>query len=88
MEDSTLIGKVHVSCLLCEKEHNVEERKRITTIVIKGQEVSYEEKFYFCANANEEENEFQPRAMMNENLRNARRAYQEKMERIKEYGED
>lgn len=77
MEDSTLVRKVRMSCPLCEKEHEVEERKRMTTITIKGREVVYEERFYFCANANE--NEFQTGAMVNENLRNARNAYQVKM---------
>ena len=79
MEDSTLVRKVRMSCPLCEKEHEVEERKRMTTITIKGKEVVYEERFYFCANANEDENEFQTGAMTNESLRNARNAYQVKM---------
>lgn len=51
----------------------------MTTITIKGKEVVYEERFYFCANANEDENEFQTGAMTNESLRNARNAYQVKM---------
>ena len=79
MKDGTLVRKVHMSCPLCEKEHEVEERKRISTITIKGQEVSYEEKFYFCTNANEDDNEFQTGAMTNESLRNAKNAYQIKM---------
>lgn len=79
MEDSTLVRKVRMSCPLCEKEHEVEERKRMTTITIKGKEVVYEERFYFCANADEDENEFENGAMTNENLLNARNAYQIKM---------
>lgn len=79
MEDSTLVRKVRMSCPLCEKEHEVEERKRMTTITIKGKEVVYEERFYFCANADEDENEFENGAMTNENLLNARNAYQVKM---------
>ena len=76
MENSTLVRKVRMSCPLCEKEHEVEERKRMTTITI---EVVYEERFYFCANADEDENEFENGAMTNENLLNARNAYQVKM---------
>lgn len=79
MEDSTLVRKVRMSCPLCGKDHEVEERKRMTTITIKGKEVVYEERFYFCANSNEDENEFQTGAMTNESLRNARNAYQIKM---------
>ena len=79
MKDGTLVRKVHMSCPLCEKEHEVEERKRMTTITIKGKEVVYEERFYFCANADEDKNEFESGTMINENLLNARNAYQIKM---------
>ena len=51
----------------------------MTTITIKGKEVVYEERFYFCANADEDENEFENGAMTNENLLNARNAYRVKM---------
>ena len=79
MEASILIRKVYMNCPLCEKTHEVEERKRMTTITIKGKEVVYEERFYFCANADEDENEFENGAMTNENLLNARNAYRVKM---------
>lgn len=79
MEADAIIRKIHMSCPLCDKTHEVEERKRITTITIKGEEVSYEERFYFCANADEDENEFETGAMTNANLLNARNAYRIKM---------
>ena len=82
MEADTIIRKIHMSCPLCDKTHEVEERKRITTITLKGEEVSYEERFYFCANADEDENEFETGAMANENLHNARNAYRVKMEQL------
>ena len=78
MEASTLIKKVHMNCPLCDKTHEVEERKRFTTITLKGEEVTYEERFYFCANADEDENEFESGTMTNENLLNARNAYRVK----------
>ena len=78
MESGTLIRKIHMSCPLCDKIHEVEERKRITTITLKGEEVTYEERFYFCTNADEDENEFETGAMTNENLLNARNAYRVK----------
>ncbi|MCM1540313.1 MAG: DUF4065 domain-containing protein [Blautia sp.] len=78
MEASTLIRKVHMECPLCDKIHEVEERKRFTTVAIKGEEVSYEERYYYCANADEDENEFESGSMTNENLLNARNAYRVK----------
>lgn len=47
MESNTLIRKVHMSCPLCNKAHEIEERKRTTSIILKGEEVTYEERFYF-----------------------------------------
>ena len=78
MEASTLIRKIHMDCPHCDKTHEVEERKRIAAITLKGEEVTYEERFYFCENADEEENEFETGAMTNENLLNARNAYRVK----------
>ncbi|MDD3368832.1 MAG: DUF4065 domain-containing protein [Lachnospiraceae bacterium] len=78
MEANTLIRKIHMDCPLCDKTHEIEERKRNTTITIKGEEVAYEERFYFCSNADEDENEFEYGTMANENLLNARNAYRVK----------
>lgn len=78
MEASTLLRKIHMDCPLCDQTHEVEERKRVTSIVLKGEEVSYEERFYFCINADEDENEFETGAMTNENLLSARNAYRVK----------
>ena len=75
MEPNTLIRKIHMNCPVCDKTHEVEERKRIATVMIKGEEVAYEERFYFCSNADGDENEFEIGAMTNENLLNARNAY-------------
>lgn len=75
MEASTLIRKIHMNCPLCDKTHEIEERKRHTTITLKGDTVTYEERFYFCANADEDENEFETGSMTNENLLHARNAY-------------
>ena len=44
MESNTLIRKVHMSCPLCNKAHEIEERKRTTSIILKGEEVTYEER--------------------------------------------
>ncbi|MCD8012239.1 MAG: DUF4065 domain-containing protein [Lachnospiraceae bacterium] len=75
MADTNLIRKIYMNCPVCDKEHEVEERSRMTTVLIKGEEVVYEERYFFCVNADPEENEFETGAMMNENLLNARNAY-------------
>ena len=78
MATGTLIRKVHMDCPLCDRKHEVEERKRVATIILKGEEISYEEKFYLCANADADENEFETGSMTNANLLNARNAYRVK----------
>lgn len=79
MADVTLIRRVHLDCPICGKTHEVEERQRMASMVIKGEEVSYKERYYFCENADEDENEYTSGSMMNENLLNARNAYRTKM---------
>lgn len=79
MNKTTLIRKVYMDCPICDKLHEVEERKRISTTVIKDVEVAYEEHYYFCANADEEECEFELGSMVNANLMSARNAYRIKM---------
>lgn len=79
MRADTLIRKIHMNCPLCDKTHEVEERKRTASIVLKGETVTYDERYYFCSNAEEDENEFETGAMTNENLLNARNAYRVKM---------
>ncbi len=75
MDAYVLIKKIHMECPLCDKIHEIEERERITNITIKGVEVDYKEKYYFCANADDDENEFESGLMANENLLNARNSY-------------
>lgn len=36
--------KINMDCTLCDKNHDVEERKRLTTLLIKEDEVEYEVK--------------------------------------------
>lgn len=75
----TLIRQIHLNCPLCGKIHEIEERKRRAITIIKNEEVTYEERFYFCANSDEDENEFEMGSMTNENLLRARNAYRVKM---------
>lgn len=71
----TLIRKVRMDCPLCDRTHEVEERKRFSTVTIRGEKITYEERFYRCTNSNDEENEFETGSMVNENLSNARSVY-------------
>jgi hypothetical protein len=75
MDNSTLIRKIRMECPMCRKTHEVEERKRLATTTIKGEKVTYEETFYFCENADTDENEFVTGSMMDENILNARNMY-------------
>ena len=79
MEASVLVRKVHMQCPLCDKVHELEERTRTASMVLKGEEVLYEERFFRCCYGDEEENEFETGSMTNENLLNARNAYRRKM---------
>lgn len=64
-----------MDCPLCDKKHEVEERKRITQTIIKGEKVTYEEIYFLCKNSDEDENEFVTSKMLNANLLNARNQY-------------
>lgn len=76
---SKLIKKIYVKdCPVCDQAHEVEEREAFAQIVIKGELITYKEKYYYCVNANPEENEFVPTKMANRNLLAARDAYRKK----------
>lgn len=78
MAENKIIRKIRMECPLCDKVHDIEERVRVTKTIIKDEEVDYKENYYFCSNCDEDENEFVPGAMENENLLNARNAYRKK----------
>ena len=75
MTESGAVRAIHMKCPLCDKIHDIEERVRVAKTIIKDEEVEYEEKFYRCANCDEEENEFVSGKIENENLLNARNSY-------------
>ena len=75
MEHNKIIRKVQMDCPFCDKVHELEERMRTASIIIKGEQVYYEEAYYFCPESDEEENEFATGKMENVNLLNARNAY-------------
>ncbi len=75
MQGGTLVKKIHMNCPVCDMEHEVEARKRKVSMLFKDEEIIYEETYYYCENAREEENEFEVGSMTNQNLMNARNAY-------------
>lgn len=73
--NSKLLRVVKRYCPLCDKEHEVEERERLSSINIKGECVKYKEVYFECKETNEEENEFVSAKMMDENLLRSRDVY-------------
>ncbi len=69
------IKKIEMNCPICNQTHEVEERVRDAKVTIKDDVVTYKEKYYYCSNADEDENEFEPAMLVNVNLLNARNAY-------------
>jgi len=78
MEKDYLVRTIELNCPLCNKVHVIEERKGITQAIIKGEVVDYEHVYYCCTLSDEEENEFIPAGIMDENLLRARNAYRVK----------
>lgn len=78
-----LIKKIEMKCPLCGNTHDIEERKRITSVTIKGEIVEYEESYFLCENCEEDENEFTFAKMNDKNMMRARNAYREKMGLLK-----
>lgn len=77
--NTTITKRIYMECPICGGIHEIEERSRTTTAIIKGEEVTYNERFYYCVYADEDENEFEIGNMINDNLMNARNAYRIKM---------
>ncbi len=75
MKNGTLIRKILMDCPMCDKVHEVEERTRTAAVIIKGETIFCEEKFYFCVNSSEDACEFETGNMTNDNLMAARNAY-------------
>ena len=70
-----LIKRIRMRCPLCDKLHDVELMERSSVCEIKGEEVSYDERYFHCCNSPQDENEFENGSMTNENLMNARNTY-------------
>lgn len=67
-----LIEKIEYDCPICDEIHTIEIRKRTTKGLIKNENVEYEEILYYCEN---EDDEFTPSNVLDENLLRARDAF-------------
>lgn len=72
MQHHTLIAELEMDCPICDKVHTIHKCKRMTQALIKEQVVSYEEIYFFCPESDEEECEFVPASLMDQNLLAAR----------------
>lgn len=78
MNKDYLINTNEKDCPICNKVHSLELRKRLTQSIVKDEIIDYEEVYYLCPLSDEEENEFVPAGLMDENLLRARDAYRRK----------
>ena len=63
-----LIKKFVEYCPICDREHEIEERERISQLEIKGEIVQYKENYFVCTETEENENEFVNAKMMDMNF--------------------
>jgi len=78
MNNDYLIKTIEINCPFCNTVHLIEQRKRLTQSIVKGEVVDYEECYFLCPLTKEEENEFIPSGIMDENLLRARDSYRRK----------
>lgn len=76
MDKSSLVRKEIMACPLCNKIHELEERKREACTIINGTKVTYIKHYLFCENSDEYENEFETGSMLHSNLVAARLSYE------------
>ena len=62
-------------CPFCDKVHKVERRRRNAQAIIKKEAVVFDEEYFFCPDRTDDENEFVPAGLSDQNLLNARNAY-------------
>lgn len=75
MNNEYLLNTIELDCPICNKVHPVEVRKRLTQGLVKGEVVEYDEVYYLCPLCDEEDNEFVPAGIMDNNLLKARDSY-------------
>ncbi|MDE7322362.1 MAG: DUF4065 domain-containing protein [Lachnospiraceae bacterium] len=54
MARSSLFKTIHIECPVCNMFHQVEERIRMSSTIIKGEKIFYEDHYFVCTNSNDE----------------------------------
>jgi putative zinc finger/helix-turn-helix YgiT family protein len=67
-----ILKEISYDCPFCDKEHNIQVKKKISKANIKDTLIEYEQIVYYCP---EEDEEFIPGKIMDENLLKARDTY-------------
>lgn len=83
MDSDILVKHVRIDCPICDQNHEVELHRRIATMEIRHISFSYPETYFKCPNTGKEECEFQTGGMVQQNITNARNAYQQKRQNQK-----
>ena len=78
MREKVLLRKLTTDCPVCGKYHEIGEYGRSAVTYIKNEAVEFEEHYLHCVNADEDECDFAPAAMFNENMMRARDSYRTK----------
>ena len=72
-----ILREIDYDCPFCDEEHKVQVKKKLSSAKIKDRVVEYEQIVYYCQ---EEDGEFVPGKIMDENLLKARNAYRTNVE--------
>lgn len=75
MDNSVLIGTKTEFCPICDKIHEIEERKERKEVRVHGIKVQYDKYFLRCNLSNDEYTDYTPGFMIRENLARIRKAY-------------
>lgn len=65
-------------CPLCCKVHEIEIKTEMTSTKINDKKVEFESKFFYCEKGLNGEHKYVNGKLLDENLHNARKAYEEK----------
>lgn len=72
-----VLEQLEYDCPFCNRTHVLECRSRMTQAIIKKEIVSFNEIYYYCPYSTDDENEFVPAGLNDENLLRARNAYRQ-----------
>lgn len=77
MDNDHLIENISMICPYCDKVHTIEKRTRLGAALVNDQPVQFNETYFLCRNHKENDNsEFVTAELMDNNLINAKVAYQ------------